>query len=94
MNNSFLTDTNVIIKSKTIAKGPVESVDEIGNLIKSINAPARQCPESKAAEASTTNSCYSTYLKKNFMSCEGETSKCWEGKWYGMNDPVIMLNCY
>lgn len=94
MNNSFLTNTDVIIKNKTIAKGPVESVDEIGNLIKSVNAPAKQCPESERKEVSSVNGCYSTYQKKTFMNCEGETSKCWQGKWFGMNDPVILLNCY
>lgn len=95
MNSSSLTNTDVILKNNQINKGPVELVDEIGKLIKSVNAPAKQCDEVAKTETSSPvgGGCYSTYLKKTFQNCEGETSKCYEGKWYGASDPTILLNC-
>jgi peptidoglycan/xylan/chitin deacetylase (PgdA/CDA1 family) len=94
MNSSSLTNTDVILKNNLINKGPVELVDEIGNLIKSVNAPAKQCADVvKIETSSSAGGCYSTYLKKTFQNCEGETSKCYEGKWFGASDPMILLNC-
>lgn len=93
MNNSFLTNTDVILKKNQIHKAPVEMADEIGNLLKTVNAPAKQCPESVRNDSPAGDGCYSTYLKKTFKNCEGETSKCYGGKWYGASDPLILLNC-
>ena len=99
MNSALLTNTEIVLKNKQINKAPVEMVDELEKLIKTVNAPARNCPESatkannSASASSTPNGCYSTYLKKTFGNCEGETSKCFEGRWYGASDPMILLNC-
>lgn len=94
MNSSTLTNTDVVLKNHQINKGPVELVEEISKLIKNVNAPAKQCDEvAKTETSSPVGGCYSTYLKKTFQNCEGETSKCYEGKWYGASDPTILLNC-
>lgn len=98
MTTAQLTNIEVVIKNKQINKAPVEMVDELEKLIKTVSAPARDCPESIAKVNSTqtstsSNGCYSTYLKKTFNNCEGQTSKCFEGKWYGASDPMILLNC-
>jgi peptidoglycan/xylan/chitin deacetylase (PgdA/CDA1 family) len=93
MSSSSLTNTDVIIKNHQINKGPVELVDEIEKLLKNVNAPAKQCDDVAKMETSPVGGCYSTYLKKIFQNCEGETSRCYEGKWYGASDPTILLNC-
>ncbi|MEA9358175.1 polysaccharide deacetylase family protein [Bacteriovorax sp. PP10] len=93
VNSSSLTNTDVLIKNNQLKKAPVEMVDEISNLLKSVNAPAKQCPDVAKNDSPVGEGCYSTYLKKTFKNCEGETSKCYEGKWYGANDPTILLNC-
>jgi len=91
-HKDYLSDAGVFISSKSIAKAPVQSVDEISKLLKTINTPKKQCPEI-AHNETPSNGCYSTYFKKTFQNCGGETSKCFEGKWYGASDPIIILNC-
>lgn len=94
MNSSSLTNTDVIIKNKQINKGPVDLIDDIGKIIKNVNAPAKQCADVTTVQAGmVTEGCYSTYYKKTFNNCQGETSICYQGKWYGSSDPFILLNC-
>lgn len=92
-NETQLTDTGVVIGRKLIAQAPVKTIDEIGQLLKTLNPPAKQCSEAKGGEH-PVEGCYSSYLKKTFQNCEGETSKCYERKWYSANDPLILLNCH
>lgn len=94
MANKTLENSEVIIKSKTISAAPATLVKDIGNLIKMTTTPARQCPDVDRPQLETNiGGCYSTYSKKMFKNCEGETSKCYEGKWYVSQDPFILLNC-
>lgn len=93
MNSTSLTNTDVVIKSKQINKAPAELADELQNLLKNVNAPAKQCPEIAKSDSQPEGGCYSTYLKKTFKNCEGQTSICYEGKWFGQSDPMILLNC-
>lgn len=90
-----LADTGVVITNKMIAQSAVKQVDELGQLLKKLDAPKAQCQgaEIKVEEVHAAGGCYSTYLKKNFANCGGETSRCYEGKWYRADDPVILLNC-
>lgn len=91
-HKDYLSEAGVLISSKNIAKAPVQAVDEIGKLLKTIGAPKGQCSEI-AQNEKPGNGCYSTYFKKTFQNCGGETSKCYEGKWYSASDPIILLNC-
>lgn len=93
INTSFLTNTDVVLKNNQLQKAPALMVDEIGKLLKSVNAPAKQCQDAVKTDSPAGDGCYSTYLKKTFNNCEGETSKCYGGKWYGASDPMILLNC-
>ena len=88
-----LTKDGVLISLKNTSQAPVETVDEIGKLLKDLNKPNKQCPEAKVVSKNSTNSCYSDYLKKSFNNCEGQSSICYNGKWYGKEDPTIILNC-
>lgn len=88
-----LTKDGVLISLKSTKQAPVETVDEIGKLLKDLNKPNKQCSEKVTVSKNTSNSCYSEYLKKNFNNCEGQSSICYNGKWYGKEDPTIILNC-
>jgi peptidoglycan/xylan/chitin deacetylase (PgdA/CDA1 family) len=88
-----LTRDGVLISLKSTMKAPVETVDEIGKLLNDLNKQNKQCPEKKSLAKTNTNSCYSEYLKKSFNNCEGQSSICYNGKWYGKEDPTIILNC-
>lgn len=90
MNTASLANNDVIIKSKTIAQAPVRMADDLGKLINQISNPGKQCAETQTQPG---KGCYSKYLNKVFGNCEGETSKCFEGKWYSGDDPFIILNC-
>ncbi|AUN99442.1 hypothetical protein C0V70_15265 [Bacteriovorax stolpii] len=96
MSTATLTNNDVVIKSKAIAQAPVQMADDLGKLINQLSNPGKQCAGAaieKKVHAQAEKGCYSKYLNKTFGNCEGESSKCFEGKWYGADDPFIMLNC-
>lgn len=92
-NRSHLTNDGVLISLNKTKSAPVETVDEIGKLLRDLNKPQKHCPESKTAPNTSAKTCYSDYLKKSFNNCEGQSSICYNGKWYGKEDPMIILNC-
>lgn len=90
-NKAQLSQEGVLISNENIMKSTVATVDQLGDLLKSLNTKGQTCPET--IPKNPTNGCYSTYYKKTFLNCQGDTSKCFEGKWYNANDPFIILNC-
>ncbi|MGZ3790051.1 MAG: polysaccharide deacetylase family protein [Bacteriovorax sp.] len=87
-----LRQDGTLITYKDISQSPVKTVDEIGKLMGTLNSPHIKCP-GPSHEVNSKKSCYSESFKKMFQNCEGESSVCFEGKWYMAKDPFIILNC-
>lgn len=92
-SHAKLANDGVLVSHKKSLNAPVETVDEIGKLLRDLNKPKKSCPEIKSVVHTNANSCYSEYLKKTFSNCEGQSSICYNGKWYSHEDPFIILNC-
>ncbi|HLW55955.1 MAG TPA: polysaccharide deacetylase family protein [Bacteriovoracaceae bacterium] len=87
--NKTSLNKGVLISKEDVELGVYESMED---LLKAVNkAGVVDCKEENVLELG--QSCYSDYTKSYFANCEGESSICYEGRWYSKNDSYVQNKC-
>lgn len=87
--NKSSLNKGVLISKEDVEQGVYESMED---LLRAVNRAGEvDCKEENVLEQG--QSCYSDYTKSFFADCEGESSICYEGRWYSKTDPYVQSKC-
>lgn len=79
-----LVDTGVLIPRESTIAAPARTIEEL--IARFSGGPRVENCDSDDAKNKT---CYSQYTQRNYRHCEGESSICFEGRWYAAHDPIV-----
>lgn len=87
IKNKSSLNKGVLISKEDVDLGVYQTMEELLNVIGS--AGKIECQETSIEELV----CVSQYSSISFKDCEGESSICYQGKWYAKNDPYVTNKC-